>query len=205
MTLQLELSDPLIRQAIEDLENLSFIPAIDKAHILLVANGTKPSMHTGIFIESSTLTSNTSKSERDNLQKLAEIITKLSLCYKLEVREYPMDVESNTPSYTGFVFCIARQMHIAEQLVEARANGDEEREGLLLGFPESSVAAFIKGDVLPIFDQQVSTSRVTADEMKFLNHMVSRDNWENEVSYLAEHADITRRISPEIYNQCIAD
>lgn len=205
MTTRIELSNILVRRAIEDLANLKFIPAIDKAHILLVANGDKPSMHTALFTEPIALTKDIQQPDIDSMNELMRIIADLMLKYKLETQVFTERVNGAETRSTRILFCVARRMSVVDQLVDARKKGDIEREGLLLGFPKSAVDAYISKSVIEVSHWPTSTEYVTADEMKFLNHMISKNNWKDEVSYLPEYARITRHISQKIYDQCVSD
>lgn len=205
MMARIEFSNILVQRTIEDLASIEFIPAIDKAHILLVASGDKPSMHTALFTEPTSLTKDIQQPDIDSMDRLIRIITDLKLKYKLETQVSTEPVNETEMHSTRILFCIARRMSIVNQLVSARKKGDSQREGLLLGFPKSAVDAYIGGSVIEISSWPISTVHVTADEMKFLNHMISKNNWKNEIEYLPKYARITRHISQKIYDQCVSD
>lgn len=205
MTAQIEFSNKSVQRAIEDLENLEFIPAIDKAHILLVANGNKPTMHTALFTEPIARTKEIQQSDIDSMDKLMKIIADLKLKCKLEMQLFTEIVNGEEAYSTRILFCVAKRMSGVDQLVNARKKGDIKREGLLLGFPESAVNAYISNNVIEVSRWPTSTEHVTANEMKFLNHMISKDNWKEEVGYLPDYARTTKHISQKIYNQCVSD
>jgi hypothetical protein len=94
---------------------------------------------------------------------------------------------------------------MAIELFDARESCNEEREGILLGFPRTAVEAFVNGNMLGINEVPSSTEHVSAEAMKFLNHRLSKEHWEEEVKYLPNFARTVMRISPEIYNQCLAE
>ncbi|MET0979963.1 MAG: hypothetical protein ABWX90_01755 [Candidatus Saccharimonadales bacterium] len=203
MTTRIELSDTAVQYAIEDLANLEAIPAIDKAHILLVANGDKPSMHTALFTDPA-LVKDIQQPDIDSMNKLVRIIADLKLEYEVETQLSTEQVNGTEMHSTRILFYIARRMSVVNQLIGARKKGDIEREGSLLGFPKSAVDAYISDNVIEVSHWPTSTEHVTADEMKFLNHMISNDNWKDEVKYLPEYARTTRLISPKIYDQCVS-
>jgi hypothetical protein len=205
MISNLELSNRVVRHAVEDLEEVHGIPAIDKAHILLVANGNKPSMHSGFFSKQTRIGEAIPQSDIDILNMLVSILERLSLKYKLETKIFT-ETENGVPlNTTRTIFYIAERMDVVDRLIEAREKEDTEREGLLLGFPKSAVDAYARNDVIPVSNWPARSSCVNETEMKFLNHMISPTNWEAEVEYLPEYASITHFISPTIYDQIIKD
>lgn len=204
MTLNFDISDEIIRKSIDDLEKLDLIPAIDKAHLLLVAAGIKPSMHTGIFSKQMKDGEEVHQPDIDSINTLSKIIASLSLKYKIESRKYT-DTENGIPLHTTLtIFYIAQRDNVVDRLLKARTDEDFELEGVLLGFPKSAVDAYIRGDVIAVVDHPSHSEDVTEDEMKFLNHMISPSNWKDEVKYLPDYADVTCQISPVIYAQVLA-
>lgn len=201
----LDLADEKIQRAVNSLKAIESILIIDKIFILLVANGDKPSMHTGFFSE--LLPPGQSMAKADVVQKemLESIINDLGLSYKTQTKTLEKEVNGERMLTEWIVFCIAKQPGIADALYKARENDDERTEGLLLGYPESAVEAFVNGIMLDIDKVPVSTDHVTASEMKLLNHRVSKDNWQQEVRYLTDYAHSIKQLCPELYEAYIAE
>ena len=100
------------------------------------------------------------------------------------------------------IFLSRDQAH-ADALASAVDAGNHEQIGVLLGFPQSAVEAFMTKTSLPINEWPVSTQVVDEDAMKFLNHMISKDNWETEISYLPAFSQRINELSSKIYNDHI--
>jgi hypothetical protein len=205
MTVQLEDSSKTIRRAIDDLVATNLIPAIDKANILMVLNGDKPSMHTGFFSDYVAIDKDLPGDYLKDRATFSKVIADLGLKCKMHIKHFEKEV-NGVHSYTEWtVFCIAKELGMAIELFDARESCNEEREGILLGFPRTAVEAFVNGNMLGINEVPSSTEHVSAEAMKFLNHRLSKEHWEEEVKYLPNFARTVMRISPEIYNQCLAE
>ena len=98
---------------------------------------------------------------------------------------------------------LARSKAQAALLAAAVIEFDHTKIGTSLGFPPTAVAAFATGDVIPVDEIPKSTQKVNKDSMKFLGHMVSRQNWQDEISYLPNFARRIKEISPSIYHACV--
>jgi hypothetical protein len=201
----LDLSDDKVQHAITDLKAIEGIPTIDKIFILLVANGDKPSMHTGFFSEPLPLGQPILKPDIAQKEMLESIINDLGLSYKTQTKTLEKVIDGELMSSVWIVFCVARQPNVVEALYNARVDDDERTEGLLLGYPESAVDAFVNGTMLDMDDVPVSTDHVTANEMKLLNHRLSKDDWQQEVRYLADYARSIQQLCPELYEACIVE
>jgi hypothetical protein len=202
---KLDLSDDKVQRAITNLKAIESIPTMDRIIMLLVANGDKPSMLTGFFSEPLPLGQPMLKSDIAQKKMLESIIDDLGLSYKTQTKILEKEVNGELMFSEWIVLCIAQQPDIVEALYNARKDDDERTEGLLLGYPESAVDAFVNGTMLDMDKVPKFTDYVTANEMKLLNHRVSKDNWEQEVRYLADYARSIKALCPELYEECISE
>lgn len=205
MTVTPENLSKTIRDAIRNLAATNLIPAIDKANILMVLSGDKPSMHTGFFSDDTAIGKNLPEKYLEERAAFSKIVTDLGLKYQLQIKHLEKEINGVASWVEWAVFCIAKDLDTAIELCNARENWNEEKEGALLGFPKTAVDAFIHDTMLDIDDTPLSTEHVSAEAMKFLNHRLSKEHWEEEVKYLPDFARNVMRISPEIYNQCLAE
>lgn len=102
----------------------------------------------------------------------------------------------------GDIF-LAQSLEVAKELSEAHRRNDVRRLGELFGFPQTAIDAFMTKDLVPTSEWPESTDDVSRDDMQFLNHMISKQHWRDEIAYLPELASDTKRISPKIYRDCI--
>ncbi|OGY97478.1 MAG: hypothetical protein A3A43_00545 [Candidatus Liptonbacteria bacterium RIFCSPLOWO2_01_FULL_56_20] len=162
------------------------------ADILLVRSGFKP----GALVEISYHPhSSVSQPEFHRaVNGLREILKKLRLYYKLH-ENYPKTTRART-RYT----CIARDKGTLKELVAALANKDVRKRrfeiGMLLGYPETAVAAFASNR--PLDNRNLPRLVSIAKEFKFLNFRLSR-NWREELGYLRRRAKEIKRLSPELH------
>jgi hypothetical protein len=205
MNTTLDLTNKAVQRAVRNLEQLDFFPAIDKAHLLLVANGNKPSMHSGFFSEPSIAIQNVLPSDIAKRNLFIDIVTDLGLMYRVETKLFDYEIDGVLSYSTRIVLCVAKDMNVVNQLFTAREQGDDKTEGILLGFPDSAVHAYVSNNLLDMASHPIATKLIDADDMKLLNHRLSKDNWEEEVLYLADYARAIKILSAEIYGQCIAE
>ncbi|PLS80771.1 hypothetical protein CYG49_04055 [Candidatus Saccharibacteria bacterium] len=95
---------------------------------------------------------------------------------------------------------VSKKIATAKALKTAVEQKDDKQIGALLGFPPTAIDAYVDGSVLPYDQIPKSTETVTADEMKFLGHMLSRNNWQSEISYLPRYARKIKEIAPNFYD-----
>jgi hypothetical protein len=204
----LDLSNPRVATSIELLENDIEIKAIQKALIIRVAMGKKPA--TWQVIESEKWKKGTHKtgigSERWN--HIDRLLSGLGLQYVVTTR---LSDDTFVQSKIGEQFWveigdvfIARTKETATQLADAARTKDDKRLGELFGFPDTAISAYISKDLIPFHKIPKFTDDITSEEMKFLNHMISKQNWKTEILYLPEFASDIRHISPKIYHDCVS-
>lgn len=193
----LDVKLPNTRKAINDLEKCSSIYPADKANILLVGDGVKPSMHTALFSDPVDRKLPLIHVNDDDVQELLSIIKNFGLSYSTDASIF----ENEKYHYDRFVITVSQDQSVAESLMAAKTKLDEYKEGILLGFPETAVRAFINGNMLEYDDETELREYLSHDEYEFLNHRVSKDNWKNEVAYLPTYVDTIRRLSPAIFKQ----
>ena len=72
---------------------------------------------------------------------------------------------------------------------------------MLLGYPETSVKAFLTPDMLEWENHPVSTEDVSEKNMRLLGHRLSKKYWREEVKYLEASGNYLKTISPKIYQE----
>lgn len=203
MTVDVKSFNNTTLDAIEDLASIDYFPAIDKANIIAVLIENKPSMHTGFFSESTEIGNEPSSVYLQKQSTFENILTNLNLSYKKQIKRLERNVDGK-PSYIEWVvYCIAKTLSTAVDLLNARENNDEKREGMLLGFPATAVDAYVNDTMLSMDEAPTSTESISDEAMKFLNHRLSKHNWEDEINYLPTFAENIKNISPKIYTQCL--
>lgn len=205
--MSLDLSNPQVAASLKLLENDSDIKPIQKALIIQVALGKKPA--TWQIYESEKWDKGTAKngisSERWN--NIDRMLSGLGLQYIANVRlnddifAQPSDGNQQWVEL-GDMF-IAQTKEIATQLADAVQVKDDRCLGELFGFPTTAIDAYLSKDCVAIDQRPEFTDTVTRNEMRFLNHMISKQHWHDELQYLPEFASDTQRISSKIYQDCI--
>lgn len=199
----LDLKDPAIKRAINNLEALKDIAPINRIHILLVADGTKPSMHDGINSELYESGSEKKHVDEELYAKLVEITHNLGLKILPTTNIESRNTYDRIEYFERKKYFIAKTSALAQDLLSAYEARNEINEGLLLGFPQSSVEAYVKKEVVRISDLPNKTDEVDKHQMKFLNHMLSRNYWREEVKYLPYYAKRTEILSKSLYDTYI--
>lgn len=203
----LNLTDPDIQGAIRALELEKEMKPIQKALLLMVADGKKPATWQLIASEKWIEGARVTRITAERWQELDTIFRKLDLVYTARTRlddttfVQPKDGTHHWIELAD-VFLSRDQTH-ADKLAKAVESGNHNQIGTLLGFPKSAVDAFISKDTLPISKWPLSTKNVDKDAMRFLNHMISKNNWKEEINYLPAFSRRIKEISNKIYEDCL--
>lgn len=80
----------------------------------------------------------------------------------------------------------------------------EQRIGYALGYPHTAVDAFVDPDQGSIEEDELPEEIQKSDELKFVNFILSRDHWQEELEYARQKAELVKEIAPEIYNRTVA-
>jgi len=186
-----------VTEAVKTLETIDML-SIDKAWILLVFGGLKP---TALLVLESGIWANDEAEKQINPEKwrtLQSVLEGLKLEYSTKTDVIGINKHMRTLS----IF-IAKDKKLLKKVVNAHAHDDEESLGKLFGFPATAVQAYLESTCLDPSELPESTADVSAEDMCFLNHRLSRSNWMEEINYLPAYAKYVKKLSPIIYEQCV--
>ncbi len=186
-----------ISEAIASLEDIDML-AIDKAWILLVFAGLKPTAL--LTLESGIWADGEAEKQIDektwfNLQLILD-----QLAVKYSTHTSIMGGQKHMQIMNIFV---SKKTRLIEEVASAHEHGNDRLLGELFGFPPTAVQAFLDDDCLDPSALPQSTTDVDFEAMKFLNHRLSKRNWREEVSYLPKYAEQVKQLSPAVYSQCV--
>lgn len=175
----------------------------DKADALLAAVGAKPAALTfsmgGPFDADEPY-----QAPEDSSAEYVEILRELGLkvSTSLEVMDARPDlVRPDVPRRIGVrLVYMSRTDEGLQNIVEAGMRQDKRGIGLALGYPRTSVDAFISGD--RTFASNVADGDLAVGAFNFFT--LSSDHHEEELAVAAEWADTVRRISPTIYDAAVS-
>lgn len=205
--MSLNLLDPIVQKSIKLLEDDTEIKSIQKALILMVADGKKPATWQVVYSEKWAQGTLATPITDEKWEYFMSMLHGLQLQVSINTRQD--DKTFVQPKNGNHLFVelgdlfIARDIDTSKELAGAVKNHDDAKLGELFGFPKSAVEAYLSNNLIPFNDIPEQTRLVSAKEMKFLNHMLSTDAWTNEVTYLPEFAKRVQEISPSIYRDCI--
>ena len=186
---------------IEKLEALPMMPD-DKANILLVHGGLKPSTMVVMQGEVFALNQAPIHVDPESIAGLKGVLTAFDLqyTYTTEVMENASDKSYEHGQEVMRIY-IAPQQEVADQLgsLFGDIKNHHHEIGVLLGYPKTAVDAFLTDDMLAWSDHPVSTSDVSATNMKLLGHRLSKQYWKDEVKYLEAAGAYINSVSPAIY------
>lgn len=170
----------------------------------MVADGEKPATWQQIASDKWTEGNKETRITHERWKELNNIFEKLGLASVIRTRlDDSTFVQPKDGSHQWIELAdifLARDQKHAEKLAEAAASYHHAQIGRLLGFPSSAIKAFTTKDTLPIAEWPLSTKAVNENAMKFLNHMVSKNNWEEEISYLPAFSKRVKELSSKIYH-----
>jgi hypothetical protein len=183
------------------LENISGMTNDDKGSLLLVAGDLKPSALVIIQGDIFPLSDNPVHVPKQTIDNIKSILSSFELIHFMTVEV--LENSSNKPYEHGqevLRIFISKDKTVANQLKLAFDEiGKHHREaGLLLGYPESAVDAFLTDKMLDWKEHPISTPEVSEVNMRLLGHRLSKDNWRNEVMYLEASGNYIRSMSSKI-------
>lgn len=202
----LHLTDDSVRASITLLEqDNNFLP-IEKANILMVADGSKPASWQILFSDAWNNDAAPTPISAETWQYVGTLLGGLGLVslHTTRLDDTTFSQPQNGTHLTrelGDIF-IARDMSTAQRLADAIKANDDTTLGELFGFPKTSIQAYADNHMLAMADEPTETATVTRDDMCFLNHRLSQENWKDEISYLPSFAARIKEISPSIYADC---
>jgi hypothetical protein len=205
--MSLNLLDSTVQKSIKLLEDDIDIKPIQKALILMVADGKKPATWQVItsdkWVQGATATPITDERWKFFMAMLDGLKLQVSIKTRQDDKTFVQPKNGDHLFVELGDLFIARDIDTSKELAGAVKNHDDAKLGELFGFPKSAVEAYLSNNLLPFSDIPSKTRLVNAKEMKFLNHMLSTDNWSEEVNYLPGFAKRVHEISPSIYRDCI--
>lgn len=181
------------------LEKLSAVTSHDKASILLVHGGFKPSAL--IVIEGPAYTSPNEPIHisPELIHGLEDILSQLELSYVTTTEV--MDSRVNKHVQDVMRIFIAKDQSVANRLkiMFDDISNHHAEAGLLLGYPDSAVQSFLTDNMLGQDEEPSSTDEVSERNMRLLGHRLSKNNWRHEVKYLEASGNYLQSVSPLIY------
>ncbi len=105
------------------------------------------------------------------------------------------------------VLIIAPDNKTHEQVEEAVFQKDTYKTGILMGYPETAVKAFVEKKYIRNVEgeEKLSDEILNDPEHKFLNFRLSRDNWQEEFKTVKEWARVIKENAPELYEEILAE
>lgn len=189
---------------IKSLEHLTGMLAYDKASILLVHGGLKPSAQVVMEGESFRSSGDTVHIDTQLIDELDCILSELKLSYvaTYEIMEARSEDASKRSQEVMRIY-VAPSKEIANQLKTAFDSVEENHSniGFLLGYPETAVESFLTPDMLDWDNHPISTEEVSERNMRLLGHRLSKANWRDEVKYLETSGNYLQKVSPKIYKE----
>ena len=197
------------RKELELIENSS-LDLQDKIDLVLVYLKEKPAAWIGAgdrFYKTEKEKEKQKKLERLN-QKGEEIKTILEIL-GLPNHTFRYETEEEKTTLISYDSFVSQDSERLNRLREAWQNGRHEDIGLALGYPESAVKGFIKGEVLDRVEAFKKLPKKDREELKkeevfkFLTFGLSRNNWREELELARKYQRAIREKSPKIYNEVI--
>jgi len=193
-----------MNNAVDILEKLIDMTNGDRGSVLLVHGNLKPSALVIMQGEIFPLTQEPVHVAPQSVSDFKTVLSELGLNHvtTVEVMENASGKSYEHGQEVMRIF-VARDQSTAEQLkvLFDDIQSHHTEAGLLLGYPESSVRAFLTDEMLDWDKLPASTAEVSETNMRLLGHRLSKHNWRDEVKYLEQSGNYIRSISPTIYDE----
>lgn len=196
---ELEPIDKDVLRRLEDFDESQISPQ-EKAEILLVAQGIKPAC---IF----SLEYLVGAEDYTGYAQEAFEWAHASTAFMLEDFGLPYHEEQTHDEHSRYVgFLIGTDLEHLKKLTDVASvdadSKDKAAIGKALGYPQTAIEAFVKGDSIGISDLPGAVRN--SDAVKFLSFGLSRDHWKGELAQVSKQAQVVKKVSPAIYQQVIS-
>ena len=186
------------------LEKLPAMLFEDKASILLVYGNLKKAAFVVMQGDIFHLKDRPVHINAEYIDELGAILSELKLHFTTTTEV--MENSSNKPYEHGqevVRIFVAHDHETVKKLKSAFGDisNNHSEVGMLLGYPETSVKAFLTPDMLEWENHPVSTEDVSEKNMRLLGHRLSKKYWREEVKYLEASGNYLKTISPKIYQE----
>jgi len=188
---------------IKALEDIDQVLPHDKASILLVYAGLKPSCLAIFSGEVYDQTKDEVHIDAGILNIFKQILDALHLHYQIETKLYENEGENETNAQEVVRAFISKDKDTANKLKIYFDDLDkyDYEAGILLGYPETAVMSFLTPNMLAMEDEPIATKYVSEVNMRLLGYRLSKDQWEDEVKPLEAQGNYLKELSPKIYSE----
>ncbi|MFA5747287.1 MAG: hypothetical protein WC926_04435 [Candidatus Paceibacterota bacterium] len=107
-----------------------------------------------------------------------------------------------------FSFLVSGSENGLEKAIEAQKNKDDRSLGLLLGYPETAVDAYMtdkKFDYHKELPKDELGKLEKEGVLPFLEFMPSREHWKDELSWAKENQNLIKEKAPSLYEETAMD
>ena len=174
-----------MKKKISKIEQLNFGNQ-QKAGLILVLLGEKPAVEVALY------------DWNDPPGKFAEVIKEIGLNFE----ELNFEDRAFTSPKLVTRFAIARDKETVLSLRSLDPARDHREYGLLMGYPESAVEAFVKSKEIKQTRQKDGgpTWKLIKDR-SVVNFALSKDNWQDEIKTSERWNEVLRKYAPELYKK----
>lgn len=182
-------------EEIQTLVSESTIPPSAAMEFLLVADGTKPA-----FYHSPSYTVRKGEDTVDELESNATSFRMAIDTFQLygKVNSY-IEERGEYATHSLKVFASSSQETINKLEMFDRIN-DFGNIGLTLGYPETAIAAFIRGSSFTFSRFDLEDELDDTILPSFLTFHLSKDYWQEEIEVVKKWRDKTEELSPYLFN-----
>lgn len=173
-----------MKEKITKIEQLKFGNR-QKAGLILVLLGEKPAVEVALY------------GWNDPPGKFAEVIKEIGLNFE----ELKFEGRSLTPPKLVTRFAIAQDKETVLKLRSLSPARDHREYGLLMGYPESAVMAFVEHKENPEKITKGSMAMTIMKERPVVNFALSKDNWQEEVKTAQRWNAAIKKHAPELYKE----
>lgn len=150
--------------------------------------------------------------EDDLLKKIDE--EKKDIRVMLESLEIPFyfeefEEENKKPIEKKYRFLVGRSEEDLENLKEALRKCSAKEIGTALGYPKTSVDAFVEGEILDKYDDLRFLAQKEKEDLKkeqvfkFVSFGLSKQNWRSELDLVRRYQMIIKEKAPKLYSDIL--
>lgn len=197
------------RKELELIENSS-LDLQDKIDLVLVYLKEKPASWIGAGLRFYKTETEKEKQERlERLNQKGEETKRILESLNLPNHTFKYETEEEKTALVSYDSLVSQDLEKLDLLKEAWQSGKTKDIGLALGYPESAVDGFLRGEIFDIRENLKHLPKKERDAFKkeevfkFLNFGLSKNNWREELELVRKYQKAIKEKSPKIYNEII--
>jgi hypothetical protein len=181
-----------VKEQLNKLEQLTILPDSELLQVVLVHLDLKPAAVITVPVWEPL--ADLDQSFRSELQQLTAIFRQMGIFYEKKTHQVLTEEAGDLPEE---IFYISKSPQHTVKLRDAFGRGNEQLRAELLGYPQTAIEAFMKGESASIDNLEINDQ----PEEPFLYFRPSQNHWQEELATLRPKIATVKTLMPRLYER----